>query len=93
MMRRFVEIIGKPEHAPEFAAAVTQWLAAEKFAKGVSPLINAGRIVVELMPLQEIRDGQLYQVDDRPRAVAVLKKYIRPHLVESVVVEGRDWNG
>lgn len=88
---RQVVIIGKQDRAQEFGEAVQRWLDNEVTAESVN--IFGLRVSVVLLPVTqgEGPDAGL-PVDDRPRAVANLRKWIPAELVEKAEVEGRDWS-
>ena len=92
-MARYVEIIGKPEHATAFAVAVERWLNAEPMAMQCGLTPRGTSIRVQLHVLEKGDEPDIGTImDDRPRAVALLRYYVPSHLVSSATVDGRDWN-
>lgn len=88
---RRVVIDAKPERREEFAAALDRWLAAEPLAAGVEYF--GDRVTVRLLELGVAAGcpdaGRA--VDDRPRAVALLRAIMPADLVSSATVDGKDW--
>lgn len=92
-MARFVEINGSPEHAAAFCVAVEQWLKVEPLAMKCNLMPNSINVRVQLHVLEKGDEPDIGSiVDDRPRAVALLRHCIPAHLVAWAEVDGKDWN-
>lgn len=92
-MARFIEISGKLEHATAFGVAVECWLNSEPMAMKCGLMPRGLHVRVQLYPLEKGDEPDIGTImDDRPRAVALLRYYVPSHLVSSASVDGRDWN-
>jgi hypothetical protein len=91
---REVIITIRREYADDAAPALQAWLAAEPLIRGIEfALPGSVSFRAWLHPLWVV-DGPDAGTwaNDRPRAIELLRKLIPSHLVESVIVEGRDWS-
>lgn len=87
---RKIELTCKEGCEAAFGAALEKWSDAEPLLKHVSIFARAVSATLDNLEYGDGPNiGQL--VDDRPRAVTVLRQHVPAELVESGTVEGRDW--